>query len=217
MSVTAHGQPTNASGKLWNMAAEDGAGVRAWMMVGLVAYTLLVNVIMLMGVVSVSGCTGRKRRRSMSPYDSRYDPRPRYDDYGTSTIYKHSHVCITRRNYACLSQTPTGTTARHHEADTHVPRRTRTCLITLRHSNSLRSGSDTSILNRLPKRTMQTSSLSKKPATALNHATASSPSGRSTKRSLQRIRSSTISFSCCYLFCYMFVFAYKHGVRVTET
>lgn len=29
--------------------------------------------------------TGRKRRRSMSPYDrERYDPRPRYgDDYGT--------------------------------------------------------------------------------------------------------------------------------------
>jgi hypothetical protein len=30
-----------------------------------------------------SGSVGRKRRRSMSPYDrERYDPRPRYDDYG---------------------------------------------------------------------------------------------------------------------------------------
>lgn len=30
-----------------------------------------------------SGLVGRKRRRSMSPYDrERYDPRPRYDDYG---------------------------------------------------------------------------------------------------------------------------------------
>ena len=29
------------------------------------------------------GLVGRKRRRSTSPYDrDRYDPRPRYDDYG---------------------------------------------------------------------------------------------------------------------------------------
>jgi hypothetical protein len=26
---------------------------------------------------------GRKRRRSMSPYDTRFEPRPRFDDYGT--------------------------------------------------------------------------------------------------------------------------------------
>ena len=40
------------------------------------------------GLVSLNfGLAGRKRRRSMSPYDrERYDPRPRYnDDYGLNT------------------------------------------------------------------------------------------------------------------------------------
>jgi len=36
-----------------------------------------------------SGLVSRKRRRSMSPYDrERYDPRPRYDDYGLLLLSK---------------------------------------------------------------------------------------------------------------------------------
>ena len=42
---------------------------------------------------SISSGAGRKRRRSTSPWDrDRYEPRPRYDDYGVFTLHPHNVV-----------------------------------------------------------------------------------------------------------------------------
>jgi len=39
-------------------------------------------------LIRLSSAAGRKRRRSTSPWDrDRYEPRPRYDDYGMLTLH----------------------------------------------------------------------------------------------------------------------------------
>lgn len=54
---------------------DEGAGLKPFLRY---CYILL---------ISDLNMAGRKRRRSMSPYDrERYDPRPRYEDYGTPSL-----------------------------------------------------------------------------------------------------------------------------------
>ena len=50
----------------------------------------------LRALIFPSSGAGRKRRRSTSPWDrDRYEPRPRYDDYGTFTFHPHNVMPLT--------------------------------------------------------------------------------------------------------------------------
>lgn len=79
MIETALGPTTSETGLLTTMVVGEEAVVRLQTKVSyLFIPTVLFRILMFHPAV------GRKRRRSLSPYDrDRYDPRPRYnDDYG---------------------------------------------------------------------------------------------------------------------------------------
>ncbi|KAF7330828.1 hypothetical protein MVEN_02422000 [Mycena venus] len=129
----------------------------------------------------------RKRPRSNSPYDrERYDPRPRYDDYGLACRVGGVDGCTD--SDLQMGTGPTGTRHRPVAAIrrvTHLPgapRRIPTPSTIPRPSNSTPSGSAITTPSRLLRRTTRTRPQSKRPATAPNLATASKASGKSTKK-----------------------------------
>ena len=125
----------------------------------------------------MTGSVGRKRRRSMSPYDrERYDPRPRYDDYrlllmsslvSSFVSQHHSQILIRVMDTPRLRVDTQGLT---HQLEEEWRLLTPTLLTIQRPWNNMQTGfAITSLLKQLRK-TMPTKLQNKKPETVPNLA-----------------------------------------------